>query len=108
MVKYEEILGVKVDSDVIEETFELGEKMISKHTDLSEFLDWDVDEFTDMKKMYSLATSFKEQMITSIKQQNLQTEMIYDLTEIVKDLREEVSILRDELDNLKSKAKNND
>ena len=108
MVEYGEILENKVDSDIIAESFETGKEMLGKYAGLSGIMGMSADEFTDMKKLYNLAMSFKEQAIKAINQQNLQTEMIYDMTGIVKDLRDEVSFLKEELDSLKSKAKNND
>ncbi len=107
-MKYSEIMETKVDSDVIEESFDLGKKMLSKYADIGTLMSLEADEYADMKQLYDLATSFKDQMVKAIKQQNLQTEMLYSLTETVKDLRDEVMFLQEEIDSLKSKAKKND
>lgn len=108
MVEYGEILENKVDSDIIAESFETGKEMLGKYAGLSEIMGMSADEFTDMKKLYNLAMSFKEQAIKAINQQNQQSEMLYDLTETVKELSHKVSLLQEDLDSLKSKAKNND
>ena len=108
MAKYVDVMENKVDSSIIEESFEFGAKMLGKYADFGTLMSLNADEYADMYRLYALATSFKEEAIKSIKQQNQQSEMIYDLTEIVKEFRNEVSFLRQEIDSLKSKAKKND
>ena len=108
MINYGQILENKVDDAVIDESFDLGEKMLGKYARFDSIMGMKADEFEDMKQLYKLAIRFKEQAIKSIRQQNQQSEMIYDLTEIVKELRKEVAFLREDVDSLKSKAKKND
>ena len=105
MSKYETIFKTSVDSNVIEESFDLGEKMLCKYASFDSLMGMNPDEFEDMKQLYKLALRFKDEAVKSIKQQNQQTELLYDLTEVVKELRNEIALLRGEIDSLKpSKA----
>ena len=108
MVNYGQILETKVNSDVIDESFDLGEKMLGKYARFDSIMGMKADEFEDMKQLYKLAIRFKDEAVKSIKQQNQQSEMLYDLTQVVDELRKEIAFLREDVDSLKSKAKKND
>ena len=101
-MNYEQILDTKVDTDVIDESFDLGEKMLSKYARFDSIMGMKADEFEDMKQLYKLALRFKDEAIKSVKQQNQQSEMLYDLLNETKELRKEVGYLREEIDSLKS------
>ena len=101
-------METKVDDAVINDSFDLGEKMLGKYARFDSIMGMKADEFEDMKQLYKLAIRFKEEAVKSIRQQNQQSEMLYDLTKVINELRKEIAFLREEVDSLKSKAKKND
>lgn len=101
-------METKVDDAVINDSFDLGEKMLGKYARFDSIMGMKADEFEDMKQLYKLAIRFKDEAVKSIRQQNQQSEMLYDLTKVINELRKEIAFLREEVDSLKSKAKKND
>ena len=101
-------METKVDDAVINDSFDLGEKMLGKYARFDSIMGMKADEFEDMKQLYKLAIRFKDEAVKSIRQQNQQSEMLYDLTNVINELRKEIAFLREEVDSLKSKAKKND
>lgn len=102
MVKYEQVNDVRVEENVVKDAFDLGEQLLGKYVGFDSIMGLSSQNFEDMKQLYALAMKFKEESVKFVKQQNLQTEALYDISCELKELQKEVSSLREELNSLKS------